>query len=208
MISSNAGWAFIVDQHLSGLSVVGEPSCDLYSITADGDNLPIAQEVKAGFWTEDEVGYGSANTVVSGEYAYLYGTTSTGLALARVKTDADFTDRSSYEFYVNGAWTSTTPTKDDSTITLAQTSTAQGTIYYSDRWSSFVWLGGSIFPGATAYLATAPAPEGPWTTTSTVFEGEGGTNADIPAYSVVAHPALTGGTGDYIFIVRRAGVVL
>ncbi|KAF7324102.1 hypothetical protein MKEN_00632600 [Mycena kentingensis (nom. inval.)] len=64
---------------------------------------------------------------------------------------------------------------------------------------SFVYIAADSFPNANFYISTAPAPEGPWTEPSLFYQGSVG-NGSLLTYSSVAHPALTDGTGNYIFL--------
>ncbi|KAF8186586.1 hypothetical protein K438DRAFT_2019814 [Mycena galopus ATCC 62051] len=198
-------YAFIARQHLSGLTVVNAPvSYTLYHVISESaGSIPTASVLVSSFWSTTQIGYGSAASVVNNGYAYLYGATSSGhLAVARAAL-TDFLgaldDKSVYEYYVDGAWTATAPLSTDSTIPLPNTSSAQGTIYWSPKWSSYVWIGGDGFPDANFYISTAPNPEGPWTAATLFYTGVVGVGS-LPAYSAVAHPSLTDGTGDYIFI--------
>ncbi|KAJ7872715.1 hypothetical protein B0H13DRAFT_2349366 [Mycena leptocephala] len=83
------------------------------------------------------------------------------------------------------------PLFTDPGIVLGNTSAVQGT--------SFVWIGGDGFPNANAIISTAPKPEGPWAAPVQFYSGTVG-NGTLGAYSALAHPSLTDGTGDYIFI--------
>ncbi|KAI0036375.1 hypothetical protein K488DRAFT_41338 [Vararia minispora EC-137] len=199
-------YAFIARQHLSGLSLINTPSYTLYhvgSATSDTSMIPSTSVDVSSFWGTTQIGYGSAASVVSGSYAYLYGATPSGnLAVARAALTGflgALNSKSLYEYYVNGAWTTTTPSHTASGIALANTRSAQGTVYYSNKWASFVWIGGDGFPNANFYVSTAPAPEGPWTSPTLFYSGAVGTGS-LPAYSAVAHPGLTDGTGNYIFL--------
>ncbi|KAF7323520.1 hypothetical protein MKEN_00571600 [Mycena kentingensis (nom. inval.)] len=199
-------YAFIKRQHLSGLSTLNTPDTTLYHVSqsaADTSVMPGVSVATSKFWGANQVGYGSAASVLSGSFIYLYGTTPSGqLAVAR-STLTGFlgalTDKSTYEYYVNGAWTKSAPTTSTANIALSNTRSAQGTIYFSPKWNSFVWIGGDGFPNANFYISTAPAPEGPWTSPTLFYTGALGTGS-LPAYSAVAHPALTDGSGNYIFI--------
>nr|GAT49527.1 predicted protein [Mycena chlorophos] len=199
-------YGFMQRQHLSGLTVLNSPSTTLYHVlqtTVDTSVMPSVSVDVSQFWSADQIGYGSACTVVQGSYAYLYGATPSGqLAVAR-STLTEFLgaldSKNTYEYYVNGEWTTTAPANNAAGIALENTSDVQGTIYYSNKWESFVWIGGDGFPDANFYISTAPAAEGPWTAGQLFYSGAVG-NGSLPAYSAVAHPALTDGTGDYIFI--------
>ncbi|KAJ7139251.1 hypothetical protein C8R44DRAFT_659570 [Mycena epipterygia] len=198
-------YAFMGKKHLSGLTVLNTPSYTLYHVisqSADG-SIPASTVDISSFWSTTQIGYGSAASVVNNGFAYLYGATSNGkLALARAALTGflgDLEDKSLYEYYVNGAWTTTAPAASDSTIPLPNTSSVQGTIYWSPKWSSYVWIGGNGFPNANFLISTSPNPEGPWTAATQFYSGAVGIGS-LPAYSAVAHPSLTDGTGNYIFI--------
>ncbi|KAJ7816755.1 hypothetical protein B0H14DRAFT_3111663 [Mycena olivaceomarginata] len=198
------GYAFIARQHLSGLAVVNAPSYSLYHVISQSAGpIPSVSLLISSFWSSTQIGYGSAASVVNNGFAYLYGATPNGkLALARAAQTGflgALDDKSLYQYYVNGAWTSTPPSRTDSTIPLPNTSSVQGTIYWSPKWSSYVWIGGDGFPNANFYISTAPNPEGPWTAATHFYTGTVGTGS-LPAYSALAHPSLTDGTGNYIFI--------
>ncbi|KAJ7450527.1 hypothetical protein FB451DRAFT_1052198 [Mycena latifolia] len=199
-------YAFIGKQHLSGLSRLNTPSYTLYHVISQGTGTTTIPNVSvdiSSYWSTTQIGYGSAASVVNNGFAYLYGATPNGkLAVARAALTGflgALEDRSIYEYYVNGVWTSTAPVSTDSTIPLANTNSAQGTIYWSPKWQSYVWIGGDGFPDANFLISTAPNPEGPWTASTQFFSGAVGTGS-LPAYSAVAHPSLTDGTGNYIFI--------
>ncbi|KAJ7149835.1 hypothetical protein C8R43DRAFT_1006812 [Mycena crocata] len=203
---ATSAYAFIAKQHLSGLSVINKPSYSLYHVstqTTSTSTLPTTSMDASSFWSSSQIGYGSAASVVRNNFAYLYGATSSGqLALARCALTGflgTLADKSLYEYYVNGAWTRTAPANTASGIALANTRSAQGTVYYSTKWASYVWIGGDGFPNANFYVSTAPNPEGPWTSPQLFYSGAVGTGS-LPAYSAVAHPSLTDGTGNYIFI--------
>ncbi|KAJ7463156.1 hypothetical protein FB451DRAFT_1493851 [Mycena latifolia] len=199
-------YAFIGKQHLSGLSRLNTPSYTLYHVISQGTGTTTIPSVSvdiSSYWSTTQIGYGSAASVVNNGFAYLYGATPNGkLAVARAALTGflgALEDRSIYEYYVNGVWTRTAPVSTDSTIPLANTNSAQGTIYWSPKWQSYVWIGGDGFPDANFLISTAPNPEGPWTAPTQFFSGAVGTGS-LPAYSAVAHPSLTDGTGNYIFI--------
>ncbi|KAF7369401.1 hypothetical protein MVEN_00269100 [Mycena venus] len=201
--SANA-YAFIARVHLNGLTQVNTPSYSLYHVISNSAGpIPSASLLVGSFWSSSQIGYGSAASVVNNGFAYLYGATPNGkLALARAAQTGflgALDDKTLYQYYVNGAWTSTAPSRTDSTIPIPNTSSAQGTIYWSPKWSSYVWIGGDGFPNANFYISTAPNPEGPWTASTKFYTGAVGTGS-LPAYSAVAHPSLTDGTGNYIFI--------
>ncbi|KAJ7453288.1 hypothetical protein B0H11DRAFT_2245526 [Mycena galericulata] len=197
-------YAFIARDHLSGLATLNTPSYTMYHLLSQSSGpIPSTSVDVSSFWSTTQIGYGSAASVVNNGYAYLYGPTPNGkLAIARAAL-TDFLgaldDKTLYEYYVNGAWTTTAPVSSDSTIPLPNTSSVQGTIYYSPKWSSYVWIGGDSYPDANFLISTAPNPEGPWTAATQFYSGVIGIGS-LPAYSAVAHPGLTDGTGNYIFI--------
>ncbi|KAK7051792.1 hypothetical protein R3P38DRAFT_2857396 [Favolaschia claudopus] len=197
-------YAFMSRNHLSGLSQINTPSYSLYHLLSQSSGpMPSVSLAVSSFWSSSQIGYGSAASVVMNGYAYLYGATPDGkLALARAAQTGflgALDDKSLYEYYVNGAWTRTAPSRTASNIALPNTSSAQGTIYWSPKWNSYVWIGGDGFPNANFYISTAPNPEGPWTAAARFYTGTVG-NGSLGAYSTVAHPSLTDGTGNYIFI--------
>ncbi|KAJ6452081.1 hypothetical protein C8R45DRAFT_883114 [Mycena sanguinolenta] len=196
-------YAFMTRQHLGGLSVLETAGYSLYRVVSQHPGcLPTTSVEVHNFWSGTQIGYGTAASVLHNGYAYLYGATPNDqLAVARAKLGllGALEDKSIYEYYVNGAWTEKVPLYNDTTIVLANTSAQQGTIYWSPKWESYVWIGGDHFPEANFYISTAPKPEGPWTAATLFYSGSVG-NGSLPAYSAVAHPSLTDGTGDYIFI--------
>ncbi|KAJ7766221.1 hypothetical protein B0H16DRAFT_1793320 [Mycena metata] len=200
-------YAFITQQHLSGLSVLNTTGYELYHVTSgidlEGNILPSTTKHIDSFWTSTQIGYGSAASVVHDGFAYLYGATpNRKLAVARAVLMGlvpSLEDPSVYEYYVNGTWTRTAPVSTDPTIVLPNTSAIQGTIYYSPKWESFVSIGGDGFPDANFLISTSPKAEGPWSAPTQFYSGAVG-NGSLGAYSAVAHPGLTDGTGDYIFL--------
>ncbi|KAJ7062680.1 hypothetical protein C8F01DRAFT_1281624 [Mycena amicta] len=199
-------YGFMKRQHLSGLDVLNTPDTTLYHVSqtsVDTSVIPAGTVAMSKFWASNQVGYGSAASVLSGSFIYLYGSTPSGqLAVARSALTGflgALDNKSTYQYYVNGAWTNTAPTTSTAGIALANTRSVQGTVYFSNKWNSFVWIGGDGFPNANFDISTAPLPEGPWTAPTQFYSGTVG-NGSLPAYSAVAHPGLTDGTGNYIFI--------
>ncbi|KAK7000559.1 hypothetical protein R3P38DRAFT_3056369 [Favolaschia claudopus] len=197
-------YAFIARQQLSGLAVVQTDGYSLYRVTSAhaGPQLPTTKVEVSAFWSRTEIGYGSAGSVLHNGYAYLYGATpNRKLAVARAKLGlfGRLEDKKAYEYWVNGAWTRNAPLLNDTSIVLENTSAIQGTIYWSPKWESFVWIGGDFFPNANFYVSTSPKAEGPWTPAQLFYSGAVG-NGSLPAYSAIAHPSLTDGTGNYIFL--------
>jgi hypothetical protein len=100
-------------------------------------------------------------------------------------------DHSQYEYFVDGAWTKARPSIGQKGISIENASAGgQGTYYYSEHWSSFVWIGGNSIPGANFFITTAPRPEGPWREPCLFYKGVSG-NYSLSAYSIQAHPAMT-----------------
>ncbi|KAF7343141.1 hypothetical protein MVEN_01744700 [Mycena venus] len=182
------GWVdaygFMAKQRLRGLEVLNSTGNSLFKVTSrfPGENIiPSTTMHIDAFWSPTEVGYGTACHVIHDGIAYLYGgTPNAKLAVARVDLSrGSIEDRKSYEFYVNGTWTRKTPLFTDPGIILPNTSQKQGTIYYSPKWQSFVWIGGDSFPDANAYISTAPKAEGPWSTPQQFYSGAVG-NGTLP----------------------------
>ncbi|KAJ7138315.1 hypothetical protein C8R44DRAFT_695416 [Mycena epipterygia] len=197
-------YAFIAQQHLSGLAVLNTSSYALYHVTSQSGNIiPVVNMHIESFWSSTQIGYGSAGSVVHNGFAYLYGATpNRKLAVARANLAESLgalEDRRIYEYYVNSTWTRTVPLSSNPTIVLPNTSAIQGTLYWSPKWKSYVWIGGDGFPDANFLISTAAQPEGPWSAPQQFYSGVVG-NGSLPAYSAVAHPGLTDGTGDYIFL--------
>ncbi|CRG89926.1 hypothetical protein PISL3812_06965 [Talaromyces islandicus] len=155
---------------------------------ASSSALPTVSIVNDNFWTADQFPYGVYGGVVSNGSAYLYGQNVAGaVGLAKVPAGS-IQDQTAYQYYVNGAWTSTAPGVNDTGINIENASAGgQGTYYFSSVWNLFVWIGqasGSI--GADFYITTAPAPEGPWAQPTKFYSGE----SNGLAYSLQAHPGL------------------
>ncbi|KAF7980303.1 hypothetical protein HWV62_39089 [Athelia sp. TMB] len=164
-----------------------------YQPARDGQNLP-------QFWGDAEASYGAYGGLVQDNVAYLYAQRTDGsVTLAKVPS-ASVTDKTQYQYYVSGAWTTTVPGRNDTSATIPNAGAGgQGTFYYSSLWNEYVWIGGSPFPGATFYMTTAPAAEGPWAAPYEILSERGGTAA-LPAYSLQAHPGLTTGTGSDMYL--------
>lgn len=143
----------------------------------------------------------------NGNTAYLYGqlnngTNNIGAALARVPIGS-IEDKTKYSYYNNGGWSSKKPGIGDKSALIPNAGTrGQGTFYYSSYYTSYIWIGtysasgnGGVGPGF--YVATAPAPEGPWTTPSLFYSGQNGNNSmGLQSYSEQAHPGLTAKNGN------------
>ncbi|KZP25721.1 hypothetical protein FIBSPDRAFT_1041316 [Athelia psychrophila] len=200
-------YTWVTKQHLDGLGPAPDsynPPTSLYYVeyqpARDGQNLPVVTLVEEEFWSTDIAPYGAYGNVMQNSTAYLYGQRTDGsVALAKAPADS-VRDTTKYEFYVNGAWTTTVPSRNDTNAAIANCGAGgQGTFYYSSLWSEYVWIGGSQFPGATFQMTTAPAPEGPWVAPYEILTEKGGT-ASLPAYSLQAHPGLTTGSGKDMYL--------
>lgn len=160
--------------------------------------------VNENWWPEGHIPYGTYGWVQNGDTSYLYGLLkdSAGVTVAKVPT-ASVEDPSAYTFYTSSGYQSTAPSIDNMSAAIPNAgTTGQGTFYYSAYFSSFVWIGiGAIGCNADFYIATAPAPDGPWTEPSLLYSGETGSSM-CGAYSQQAHPELTndGAQGDHIFL--------
>jgi hypothetical protein len=127
--------------------------------------------------------------------AYLYGFANGTISLAKVAATS-VENKAAYQYYVNGAWTSTPPTIGASGINIPNCSAGgQGTYYWSKPWNSYVWIGGGQYPGSYLYITTAPAPEGPWIKPFIFWTAPNG-NYNVGSYSIQANPALTERTPD------------
>ncbi|KAK7751003.1 hypothetical protein SLS62_006988 [Diatrype stigma] len=213
-----AGYAlytWINHAHIRGITAVetnlattlyrSDVSADLASgaagDSADADVLPPVTVVDDAFWPAGGIAYGSYGSVVDGDTAYLYGklnSSSTGVALAKVPV-ASIEDKSAYRYYHGGSgtWGDSAAAIGDGSAAVPRAGTGgQGTFYYSAYFGAFVWIGGAaIFPSADFYVATAPAPEGPWSEPALFYSGELGTGP-LPAYSLQAHPGLSADAGN------------
>ncbi|KAG8878983.1 hypothetical protein FRB97_002031 [Tulasnella sp. 331] len=199
------GFTWINNVELSGLSQINDPApASMYYVeyqpVRDGTNLPQVTLWAESFWEATDDPYGVYGGVVVSGTAYLYAIRDDHtVSLAKVAA-ASVTNTADYSYWVNGAWTTTRPARGASGSAIPNASAGgQGTYYYSTKWGLYVWIGGSIFPGATWYMTTAPAPQGPWATVTELFSAQGG-NSGLDAYSCVAHPALTDGTGNDIYL--------
>ncbi|KAL7961128.1 hypothetical protein V8C34DRAFT_36392 [Trichoderma compactum] len=182
-----------------------QPPTTLFKMTytpdLNPDVLPAVSTVDGNFWGEHEIAYGTYGNVVRGGYAYLYGLLHPGgVALARVPADC-VENKSQYEYYVDGRWTSTKPAIDDPAAAVPNAgTTGQGTFYFSDRAQSYVWIGqGGLSVSADFYTTTAPSPEGPWTRPYLLYSGPNG-DGDLPSYSLQAHPHMLREYDDGIYL--------
>ncbi|KAJ5246049.1 hypothetical protein N7468_001032 [Penicillium chermesinum] len=201
---NTVGYTWISNYHISGLAnEVADPSVTLYKVsyTAGSDGLPSAEIIDAGFWAENTIPYGNYGGVVQDGTAYLWGQGSNGkVALAKVPVTG-VEDISQYQYYVNGAWTNAQPALGDDSATIDNVSAGgQGTYYYSQPWSSYVWIGqASESVSAEFYITTAPNPEGPWIQPIKFYSGVNG-NYSLGAYSLQANPALSASSDNSIYL--------
>ncbi|KAK5126072.1 hypothetical protein LTR85_011427 [Meristemomyces frigidus] len=192
-------YTWVANTHITAdLSCLNpNPSTSLYrsdySPNATVDELPAATLVNQAFWPVDSISYGNYGFVISDNTAYLYGLLngSATVALAKVLLDS-IEDKTAYSYYTASGWSTTAPSLTDTSAAIANAGTGgQGTFYYSSYFSSFIWIGAPYYGDNARFLiATAPSPEGPWTTPTEFYVGEQGTAA-LGAYSQQAHPGLS-----------------
>lgn len=205
------GYTWIRRSHINGLTpVYPDPPTTLYRIayipqseeSSSPTLLPLVGVVDGSFWAQDAIPYGAYGNVIKDGTAYLYGQPSSGVvSLAKVSAE-DVEDKTKYQYYVDGKWTTQQPAKTAASSSIGITNAGnggQGTFYYSDTWQSYVWIGSSKFPGADFFITTAPAPEGPWTTPTKFYSGVNG-NYSLPAYSLQAHPSMVKAGQNEIYI--------
>lgn len=173
---------------------VANPATTLYRVDYHpgvGKNLPKVTVIDENFYDENEIPFGNYGNVVRNGIAYLYGQVNNTISLAKVPA-ASVQHKSSYLYYVNSRWTAQKPSIGDTGIAIANASAGgQGTYYYSEPWSSYVWIGGPQSPGSNVFITTAPKPEGPWIEPTQFYTGVDGDYL-LGAYSIQAHPALVG----------------
>ncbi|EIW80655.1 hypothetical protein CONPUDRAFT_16453, partial [Coniophora puteana RWD-64-598 SS2] len=161
----------------------------VYSTSAGHDALPTVTLVNENFWTASEqLPYGAYGGFVADGTAYLYGKGSSGtVGLAKVPVGS-IENKSAYQFYVNGGWTSMAPSLGASGVNIPNVSAGgQGTYYYSPPWNSYVWIGQpGLSVSADFFITTSPNPEGPWTQPTKFYSGANG-NATLGAYTLQAH---------------------
>lgn len=184
-----------------------DPSVTLYKVTYDpssvtDDNaLPVVSIVDGAFWAQDAIPYGAYGNVITDGVAYLYGKPSNRhVALAKVSIGS-VEDKSAYQYWVNGAWTTTAPSKDDATANIVSASAGgQGTYYYSEPWQSYVWIGqAALSISADFFITTAPDPTGPWEHATRFYSGVNG-NATFGGYSLQAHPQMVPSGNNEIYL--------
>jgi hypothetical protein len=132
--------------------ITRNPATTLYHIRyepcSDKAALPYSNVVDGYFWRANEMPFGVYGNVIKDGIAYLFGQANGMTAVARVLVGS-IEVKSQYEYWVNGEWTRSKPSINDRSIDIPNANAGgQGTYYYSEPWQSFVWIGGSIFPGA------------------------------------------------------------
>lgn len=196
------GYTWIKTSHIrSDLStVVVNPNAILYKVTYkpsyfNRDTLPKVSVVDEFFWKENEITFGNYGNVIHDGIAYLYGQANGTTSLAKVPAN-QVENKAAYQYWVDGNWTATMPAIGQDGINITNSNAGgQGTYYYSDKWQSYVWVGGPPTPGSDMYITTAPDPTGPWITPQHFFTGVNG-DYFLSAYSVQAHPQLAASSRD------------
>ncbi|KAI8624585.1 hypothetical protein F5Y19DRAFT_467688 [Xylariaceae sp. FL1651] len=185
-----------------------DPATSLYKMaynlgTADQNALPTVTLVNENFWLYGSIPYGAYGGVVQNGIAYLFGKPSNGvIALAKVPVGS-IENQSQYQYWVNGAWTSSLPGINTANINIPNVSAGgQGTYYFSTYWNKWVWIGqAGISVSADFFITTADSITGPWETATNFYSGQNG-NYFLGAYSLQAHPGLnpSGTTTNEIYI--------
>ncbi|KAI0394592.1 hypothetical protein F5Y17DRAFT_466209 [Xylariaceae sp. FL0594] len=171
-----------------------DPPTTLYKMTYDLNNpdrnaLPTTTVVNEHFWARNSFPYGTYGNVAKDGVAYLFAAPSNGhIALAKVPLDS-IEDTSAYQFWVNGAWTSTMPDLNNAGANIPNASAGgQGTYYFSEIWNKWVWIGqAGISVSADFFITTADSITGPWEPSVHFYSGQTGTYY-LGAYSLQAHP--------------------
>jgi hypothetical protein len=171
-------YTWIRQEHLKELTnMVENPATTLYRLDykpswhKSKDALPKVSIANQNFWKEGELAFGNYGNVVKDGVAYLYAQTKGVTALAKVPVN-QVENRGAYEYWVNGTWTQQMPRIGQEGINIPNSNAGgQGTYYWSEPWQSYVWIGGCPFPGAAAFITTAPNPSGPWTEPFQFYEG-------------------------------------
>lgn len=178
-------------------ALVDDPAVSLHRIDyipskhGRGQTLPEVTVVEEEFWKSEEIPYGAFGSLVKDGVAYLYGQTSKNTdAVARVPVGF-VEDRTKYEYFVSGSWTARRPSIHNHNEAHIPNASAggQGNYYFNPAWNSFVWIGGTKFPGADFHITTAPRPEGPWIQPFKFYTAPAG-NFFLGAYSLQANPVL------------------
>ncbi|KAK5636484.1 hypothetical protein RRF57_012196 [Xylaria bambusicola] len=176
-----------------------DPATSLYKMTYSLDNpdrnaLPAVSLVDENFWLYGGIPYGAYGSVIKDGTAYLFGKPSNGIvALAKVPAGS-IEDKSQYQYWINGAWTSGLPGLNDTNVNIPNVSAGgQGTYYFSDFWNKWVWIGqAGISVSADYFITTADSITGPWESSVNFYSGETGTYP-LGAYTLQAHPGLNPG---------------
>lgn len=110
--------------------------------TSDANALPSVSLVDENFWAYGSIPWGNYGNVVKDGTAYLFAKPSNGVvSLAKVPAGS-VEDKSQYQYWVNGGWTSSQPAIGDANIGITNVSAGgQGTYYFSDFWNKWVWIG-------------------------------------------------------------------
>lgn len=197
-------YTWIVNSHISGLSdLIQHPSVSLHRTTYTvGDSaLPKVELINSAFWAENEIPFGTYGGVVREGLVHIWAQGTEGsVNVARVPV-ANVEDKSKYEYYVGGDWTNAQPALGNDAATIENASAGgQGTYYFSNPWSSYVWIGQpSNSVSADFYITTAPAPEGPWAKPVHFYSGVNG-NYSLGAYTLQANPALSASDSNEIYL--------
>lgn len=193
---SGTGYTWVPNQHIRELTALNpEPTYGLWRVDyTPGDDpnaLPTTTLVSETFWQEGQIGYGAQGSMLGPDgNVYLYGVTDQdqGTTLAKVPAGS-VEDLTQYQYYVGGSWTTTMPGINDTSAIISNAGAGgQGSYYYSDHLSTYVWIGqsgASVF--AQFFLTTAPAPEGPWIAPYEIYKGADGDYPGIGSYSLQAH---------------------
>ncbi|KAI0803407.1 hypothetical protein GGR55DRAFT_691782 [Xylaria sp. FL0064] len=203
-------YTWIRKQHINGevfSTNDPDPATSLYKMTYDTTNsdrnaLPAISLVDENFWVYGGVPYGNYGGVVKDGVAYLFGRPSNGnVGLAKVPAGS-IEDKSQYQYWVNGAWTSNLPGTNDNINTPNASAGGQGTYYFSDYWNKWVWIGqAAISVSADFFITTADSITGPWESSTNFYSGQTGSYY-LGAYSLQAQPDLNpaGTTTNEIYI--------
>ncbi|CAK4029776.1 Hypothetical predicted protein [Lecanosticta acicola] len=91
--------------------------------------------------------------------------------IARIRRDADFTQRANYEFFINtldgkGMWSKTYNSIDDLKRLGDMDVQSQGEMIkvpsFAPEGRPYMWIGNNKFGAGIMYVGCAPRPEGPW----------------------------------------------
>ncbi|GAW25201.1 hypothetical protein SAMD00023353_0204090 [Rosellinia necatrix] len=159
--------------------------------TSDRNALPKVTLVNENFWLYGSIPYGAYGSVVKDGTAYLFGQPSNHvIALAKVPVGS-IEDKSKYQYWVNGQWTSSMPALNAANINIPNVSAGgQGTYFYSNYWKKWVWIGqAGISVSADFYITTADSITGPWESSAHFYQGQTG-SYPLGAYTLQAHPGL------------------